>query len=78
MNDVESTGSAVDIRNENEIAVSDRYPASQWNSSAVYLSYQNQLNEKLLLQAGTRFAAFGIYSDFTRMLTFYPLGVEKF
>jgi hemoglobin/transferrin/lactoferrin receptor protein len=77
MNDVESTGSAVDIRNGNEIAVSDRYPASQWNSSAVYLSYQNQLNEKLLLQAGTRFAAFGIYSDFTRMLTFYPLGVEN-
>ena len=71
-NDVSSTGSAVDIRNGNAIAVADRYPASTWESYAAYLNYQYQISNQLLIQAGARFSAYHIESDFTRNLSFYP------
>lgn len=72
LNDVKSIGSAVDIRNGNEILVPDRYPQSQWSSYAAYLSYQYELTQKLLLQAGVRYNVFDIQSDFSRHLSFYP------
>jgi len=72
LNDVKSVGSAVDIRNGNEMLVPDRYPQSQWASYAAYLSYQYELSEKIMLQAGVRYNVFDIQSDFTRHLSFYP------
>lgn len=71
-NDVTSTGSAVDIRDGSPIDVPDRYPASQWSSYAGYLNYQFVASEKFLVQAGARFGAFHIQSDFTRHLDFFP------
>ncbi len=72
LNDVTSTGSAIDIRNGDDIPVQDRYPQSTWSSYAAYLNYQVRLSEKFLLQTGARFSAFNIQSDFTRNLQFYP------
>lgn len=72
MNDVNSTGTAIDIRDESAINVPDRYPASQWNSYAGYLNYQFMVSDKILIQAGARFSAFNVQSDFTRHLEFYP------
>lgn len=72
LNDVTSTGSAIDIRNGNPMLVPDRYPASEWSSYAGYLNYQYIASDKFLVQAGARFSAFNIQSDFTRHLDFFP------
>jgi len=72
VNDVKSIGKAVDIRNGNDIPVSDRYPASTWSSNSVYVNYQNNLSKKVLLQTGVRWSSYSIKSDFTRHLSFYP------
>ncbi|HRI28713.1 MAG TPA: TonB-dependent receptor [Chitinophagales bacterium] len=72
LNDVTSTGTAVDIRNGNPIPVPDRYPASEWSSYAGYVNYQFLVSDKFTLQAGARYGAFHIQSDFTRQLDFFP------
>ena len=72
LNEVTSTGSAIDIRNGNDIPVPDRYPNSDWSSYATYLNYQFTVSAKFLIQAGARFSAFNVQSDFTRHLEFYP------
>ncbi len=72
LNEVNSTGSAVDIRDGSPISVPDRYPDSDWRTYAGYLNYQYVASEKFLVQAGARFSAFNIQSDFTRHLEFYP------
>ncbi len=72
MNDVSSSGRAVDIINGNHILVPDRYPASQWTSYASYLNYQFVASDKYLIQAGVRYNTFNILSDFTRHLNFFP------
>lgn len=72
LNDVKSTGSAIDIHNGNAMLVPDRYPQSQWMSYAAYLNYQYEFSEKLILQSGARYNAFDIQSDFSRHLSFYP------
>jgi len=72
LNDVKSIGSAVDIRDGSPMLVADRYPQSQWSSYAAYLSYQYEVSEKLIVQAGIRYNVFSIQSDFTRNLAFYP------
>lgn len=72
LNDVTSTGTALDIRTGDPIPVADRYPASEWNSYAAYLNYQYVVSDKFLLQAGARYSLFDIQSDFSRHLTFFP------
>lgn len=72
LNDVTSSGTAVDIRNGNPIPVPDRYPASEWSSYAGYVNYQFLVSDKFTLQAGARYGAFTIQSDFTRHLEFFP------
>ncbi|MCH8554107.1 MAG: TonB-dependent receptor, partial [Schleiferiaceae bacterium] len=70
-NDVQSKGTAVDIRTNDPVAVPDRYPKSQWQSYAVYVNYLHQFSKKLNGQAGLRFNGFDVNSDFTRHLAFY-------
>jgi hemoglobin/transferrin/lactoferrin receptor protein len=72
LNDVTSTGSAIDIRDNSPIPVPDRYPDSKWSSYAGYLNYQYIASNKFLVQVGARFSAFQIQSDFTRHLEFFP------
>lgn len=72
LNDVTSTGTAIDIRDNSEILVPDRYPASQWTSYAAYLNYQYVFSDKFLVQGGARYSGFAIESDFTRHLDFFP------
>lgn len=71
-NDVKSTGSAIDIRDNSPILVPDRYPQSTWMSYAAYLNYQYTISEKMHLQSGVRYTGFSIESDFTRHLDFFP------
>ena len=72
-----STGSAVDVRYGTAIAVPARYPASIWTSAAAYILGQRDLGENLMLQAGARYGRFGLESDFSRLLAFYPFGFER-
>jgi hemoglobin/transferrin/lactoferrin receptor protein len=72
LNDVESYGSAVDMRDGSAIAVPDRYPASEWQTYAAYLNYHYEFSPKMMLQAGARYTAFQVNSDFTRHIQFYP------
>lgn len=72
LNDVNSTASAVDIRDNSPMLVPDRYPNSQWSSYAAYLNYQFHASQNFLIQAGARLSGFDIQSDFTRHLEFYP------
>ncbi len=71
LNDVISTGTAVDIRDGSPMDVPDRYPASQWSSYAGYLNYQFLASDKFLMQTGARYSAFNMQSDFTRHLLFF-------
>lgn len=77
LNDITSTGSAIDIRDGSDIAVPDRYPASTWSSYAAYLNYQFHISPKMLLQAGARYSVYKIKSDFTRHLQFFPFDFTK-
>ncbi|MBK9270253.1 MAG: TonB-dependent receptor [Saprospiraceae bacterium] len=77
LNKVNSNGSAVDIRNAQAISVADRYPKSDWQSVAAYLSYQYKLSKSILLQAGLRQNMFDIHSDFSRHLRFFPFDFTK-
>ena len=77
LNDVNSFGFAVDIRNNNPIKVPDRYPQSHWSSYAGYLNYQFTLSQKVLVQSGIRYNVFNINSDFSRHLEFYPFDFSK-
>jgi len=72
LNQVTSTGTAVDIRDGSPMLIPDRYPDSDWSSYAAYLNYQYALSDQFVIQAGARFSAFSIQSDFTRHLDFYP------
>ncbi len=77
MNDVVSTGSAVDIRDGSAIDVPDRYPASQWSSCAGYANYQWAASARWLVQAGVRVGAFRIQSDFARNQAFFPFDFSQ-
>lgn len=76
-NDVDSKGSAVDIRSNTPMAVPDRYPKSTWSSYAAYFNYQYIFSNQLLLQAGARYNHFRVNSDFTRHLEFFPFDFTK-
>jgi hemoglobin/transferrin/lactoferrin receptor protein len=72
LNQVISKASAYHIITGEDIAVADRYPQSDWNSYAAFLNYQWHANEKFMVQAGARFGQYGVQSDFSRNLAFYP------
>lgn len=76
-NKVESTAKGEDIRNGNTLAVADRYPRSDWKSAGVYLDYAYQIKEKLKFEGGLRYSNYGIESDFSRLLQFYPLDIMQ-
>jgi hemoglobin/transferrin/lactoferrin receptor protein len=71
-NDVFSNANAVNIRNGNAIPTPERYPRSTWTSLGIYANRLWHLSERINLNTGFRFAQFGIESDFSRHLQFYP------
>jgi hemoglobin/transferrin/lactoferrin receptor protein len=73
LNRVKSTADAIDIRNNNPIATPSRYPMSDWASLGVYLHYNYEISDQILLQSGMRYNQFKIDADFGQHLNFYPL-----
>ncbi|MGJ8661810.1 MAG: TonB-dependent receptor plug domain-containing protein, partial [Bacteroidota bacterium] len=72
LNDVNSKATATHIITGEDIPVADRYPQSEWNSYAAFVNYQWHITEKFLIQAGARYSQYGVKSDFTRNISFYP------
>ncbi len=68
-NDVESTGLDTDITDGTPVAGPSRYPNSAWLSAAIFATYQYQLTEKTMLQAGARYNYVSLNADFDT--TFY-------
>lgn len=73
INDVNSTGTTLNIKTGETGLAPARYPISTWSSYAAYASYQHKFTEKFLLQAGARFNSYSLESDFSQNLEFYPL-----
>ena len=71
-NDVFSKGTAIDIRDNSPIQVSNRYPEANWNSLAAFVNYQHALTDQLRLQGGARFTYFHIDADFSDHLALFP------
>ena len=76
IDDVKSGSMDENILTGAEMTGPARYPQSTWASYAVYLSYQNRLSEKLILQAGARYNRFDLDADFRNNLPFYPFPFE--
>ena len=77
LNNVKSEGEAININTLAQTSVASRYPNSNWNSNAAYISYQNQVKPRLLLLGGLRYNTFGLISNFTNNLSFYPYLPQK-
>ncbi|MFT6783998.1 MAG: hemoglobin/transferrin/lactoferrin receptor protein, partial [Saprospiraceae bacterium] len=69
-NQVNSTAFDLDISTKNQFNAASRYPKSEWASYSAYASYDYDLTEKLMIQAGTRYTIFQLNADFDT--TFYP------
>lgn len=72
-NKVKSTGYDTDITMDSISDGPSRYPESDWQSYALYLTYRYNFSEKLLLQTGARYSVFALNADFTNNIMFYPL-----
>ncbi|WP_373548765.1 TonB-dependent receptor domain-containing protein [Haliscomenobacter sp.] len=72
IDDVESSGTNVDVSNNKSVVGPSRYPQSTWSSYAAYLNYQWKAGEKFVLQGGLRYNNFALDADFSNNLAFYP------
>ncbi len=77
LNDVTSTGTAINIKNGQPESVSSRYPNSNWATYAAYLTYQHRFSPKWLLQAGARYSLYSVHSDFSALHEFYPFSFSE-
>ena len=71
-NDVNSQGTAIDIRDNSPIEVSDRYPQADWNSLSAFVNYQQDVTDKIGIQGGVRYTHFNINADFSNHLALFP------
>ncbi len=70
LNDVTSTGMLTDISTEISEAGPSRYPASTWQSLAVYITDEFKVSDKFTLSGGARYNYILLDSEFDT--TFYP------
>lgn len=75
LDEVASTGIEKNIATNTSIPGPSRYPQSDWQSYAAYLSYQHQWTPELLSQAGLRYNGIGINAVFDT--SFYPLPFDQ-
>ncbi|PKP45227.1 MAG: TonB-dependent receptor [Bacteroidetes bacterium HGW-Bacteroidetes-12] len=71
-NDVNSFGTDKNIKTNVVKEAASRYPQSSWESYAAYVTFQTQLTDKLLLQAGGRYNLFKLDAEFDTSLFFLP------
>jgi hemoglobin/transferrin/lactoferrin receptor protein len=76
-NDVKSNGTALDISTGMTSDAADRYPASAWNSIALYINDEWKPTEKLSIQAGLRYNHFILNADFSNNRDFYPIDFQS-
>lgn len=71
-NDVNSFGTDKNIKTNVVNEAASRYPQSSWESYAAYVTFQSQLTEKTLFQAGGRYSLFKLDSEFDTSLFSLP------
>ncbi|MDX1652969.1 MAG: TonB-dependent receptor [Brumimicrobium sp.] len=76
LNVVESNASAINITDQSEIPVPNRYPDSEWATYAAYLNYHHKFGDHLILQTGARFTQYQLTADFSENLSFYPFDFQ--
>lgn len=64
-NDVLSQGVETNILRQQSFASGSRYPNSQWNSAALFVSWQKNVEEKRNYFAGVRYNYFSMLTDFS-------------
>jgi len=64
LNEVTSTGEALNITTGEQQVAAARYPQSNWNTFGAFVNSQHRFNEKCLMQGGLRFTQFGIDATF--------------
>ena len=72
LNVVESKGYSLDVTNGSLSKASPRYPNADWNSYAVFASYQYTPSDKLTVLAGARYNAFSLEAEFDTSLFQLP------
>ena len=73
LNDVTSSGTITQIESQASELGPSRYPTSTWHSWGIYVTDEQELGEKWTLRTGIRYNGFGLTSDFSENLNFYPL-----
>lgn len=76
-NEIQSSGFIEHIVDRRIRSTSTRYPQSDWNSLAVYLSDEYRLSDQWTVQAGVRYNQFSLGADFSRNQDFFPLPFER-
>lgn len=74
-NDVNSLGTDTDISTGTEAPGPARYPQAGWVSYAAFATYQMNLSDKFLIQAGARYNRFALNATFDT--TFFPFPYTK-
>jgi hemoglobin/transferrin/lactoferrin receptor protein len=77
INDVRSEAHAIDIRDNSEILVANRYPNSLWSTYSAYLNFIHRFSDKVGLQTGVRYSQFLIDADFANHLEFFPFDFNR-
>ena len=77
LNDVASQGKLTDIETGTMNTGPSRYPNATWSSLGFYIQDIFQVKENWTVQAGARYNAIGIKTDFRNNLAFYPLPFEQ-
>jgi hemoglobin/transferrin/lactoferrin receptor protein len=76
-NTVESSGKAIDIRDQSPIPVPDRYPAANWMSLGVFAQANATLSDRWRWHGGIRWNHVGMQTDFSRHFAFYPFDFTR-
>lgn len=74
-NQVDSKGEEVNILSQEKQQINSRYPNSDWNSYAIYLTEQYDLSERVTLNGGIRYTLYSLSSVFDT--TLFPLPFDK-
>lgn len=77
LNDVTSSGRITQIQSQVSKLGPSRYPISTWHSWGIYATDEQELGEKWTLRTGIRYNGFGLASDFTQNVSFYPLPFQS-
>ncbi len=76
-NDVNSTGTKINILNNEKQPANSRYPNSTWQSYGAYITDKYNVCRKFVLQSGLRYSQYVLKSDFNSDFFAFPFSEAK-